>query len=55
MNGGIAQFFGLATLTVCLIALADLVHNANGTKVLTSSAVQAETVGTNALLGSTTK
>ena len=50
----VAQFFGLATLTVALIALADLVHNVAGTKVLTSSAVQAESVGTNALLGKAT-
>jgi hypothetical protein len=50
-----AKVFGVITLAVACIALADLVHNANGTKVLTGSAVQAETVGTNALLGQTTK
>jgi hypothetical protein len=50
-----AKIFGLLTLAVGCIALADLVHNANGTKALTNSAVQAEKVGTNALLGQTTK
>jgi hypothetical protein len=50
-----AKIFGLLTLGVACIALADLVHNQAGTKVLTGSAVQAETVGTNALLGQTTK
>ena len=50
----VSQFFGLTTLAVALIALADLVHNTAGTKVLTSSAVQAESVGTNALLGTAT-
>jgi hypothetical protein len=48
-----AKIFGVITLAVGCIALADLVHNAAGTKVLTGSAVQAETVGTNALLGKT--
>jgi hypothetical protein len=50
-----AKVFGLLTLTVALIALADLVHNSAGTKVLAGSAVSAEKVGTNALLGQTTK
>lgn len=53
MHGGVAQFFALATLTVGLIALADLVIHPAGTKVLTSSAVQFEKTGTNALLGKT--
>ena len=53
MGGGVAQFFALATLTVGLIALADLVIHPKGTKVLTSSAVQFEKTGTNALLGKT--
>jgi hypothetical protein len=53
MGGGVAQFFALATLTVGLIALADLVIHPKGTAVLTSSAVTAEKTGTNALLGQT--
>jgi hypothetical protein len=53
MGGGVAKFFALASLTVALIALADLVHNPAGTKVLTGSAVTVEKTGTNALLGKT--
>lgn len=53
MSGGVAQFFALATLTVGLIALADLVIHPQGTKVLTSSAVTAEKTASNALLGKT--
>jgi hypothetical protein len=53
MGGGVAHFFALATLTVGLIALADLVIHPAGTKVLTSSAVQGEKTATNALLGKT--
>jgi hypothetical protein len=47
------KIFGLLTLAVVGIALADLVIHPNDTKVLTSSAVSAEKVGTNALLGQT--
>ena len=50
-----AKVFGLLTLAVGCIALADLVILPAGTKVLTGSAVQGETVGTNALLGQSTK
>jgi hypothetical protein len=53
MSGGVAQFFALATLTVGLIALADLVIHPQGTAVLTSSAVTGEKTATNALLGKT--
>jgi hypothetical protein len=48
-----SKVFGLLTLGVALIALADLVIHPAGTKVLTSSAVQFEKTGTNALLGKT--
>ena len=48
-----AKIFGLLTLAVGCIALADLVIHPNGTKILTSSAVTAEKTGTNALLGQT--
>ena len=53
--GGGARIFGILTLAVGCIALADLVIHPAGTKVLTGAAVQSETVGTNALLGQTTK
>ena len=53
MSGGVAQFFALATLVVVGTMLADLVIHPNGTTVLTSSAVQFEKTGTNALLGKT--
>jgi hypothetical protein len=46
-----AKVFGLLTLGVAMIALADLVIHPAGTKVLTGSAVTAEKTGTNALLG----
>lgn len=49
-----AKIFGLLTLGIGLIALADLVHNPKGTGVLTDSAVTFEQTGTNALLGQTT-
>ena len=52
---GGARVFGILTLAVGCIALADLVIHPAGTKVLTGAAVQSETVGTNALLGQTTK
>jgi hypothetical protein len=48
-----ARVFGVITLVVVGIMLADLVIHPNGTKVLTSSAVTAEKTGTNALLGKT--
>jgi hypothetical protein len=48
-----ARVFGVVTLVVVGIMLADLVIHPNGTKVLTSSAVTAEKTGTNALLGKT--
>ena len=48
-----AKVFGLLTLAVGCIALADLVIHPAGTQVLTGSAVTAEKVGTNALLGKT--
>jgi hypothetical protein len=48
-----AKVFALLTLGVGLIALADLVIHPAGTKVLTSSAIQFEKTGTNALLGKT--
>jgi len=48
-----ARVFGLLTLAVGCIALADLVIHPQGTSVLTGSAVSAEKVGTNALLGKT--
>jgi len=50
-----AKVFGLLTLAVGCIALADLVIHPAGTKVLTGSAVSAEKIGTNALLGSASK
>jgi hypothetical protein len=50
---GVAQFFALATLTVGLVALADLVIHPQGTKVLTGAAVTAQKTGLNALLGKT--
>jgi hypothetical protein len=53
MGGGVAQFFALATLTVGLVALADLVVHPAGTKVLTSSAITVQKTGLNALLGKT--
>jgi len=43
--------FGAITLAIVGIMLADLVIHTKGTQVLTSSAVQAEKAGTNALLG----
>jgi hypothetical protein len=49
----LAKLFGLLTLGVGCIALADLVIHPQGTSVLTSSAVTAEKTGTNALLGKT--
>jgi hypothetical protein len=48
-----SKIFGFLALAVGCIALADLVIHPTGTKVLTSSAVSAEKVGTNALLGTT--
>lgn len=48
-----ARVFGLLTLLVAGVALADLVIHPQGTQVLTGSAVTAEKVGTNALLGKT--
>lgn len=53
MGGGVAQFFALATLTVGLVALADLVIHPAGTKVLTGAAITGEKSGLNALLGKT--
>lgn len=49
----IAKAFGLATLTVALIALADLVVHPAGTQVLANSAVTVQKTATNALLGKT--
>lgn len=49
MRGG--SLAGILVLAIGGIALADLVIHPSGTKVLTSSAVKAETVGANALLG----
>jgi len=46
-----AKIFGFLTLAVVGIMLADLLIHPQGTSVLTSSAVQAEKAGTNALLG----
>ena len=48
-----AKVFGLLTLLVAGVALADLVIHPQGTQVLTGSAISAEKVGTNALLGKT--
>jgi len=49
----IAKFFGLATLVVGGVILADLVIHPQGTKALTNAGVSAEKVSTNALLGKT--
>lgn len=49
----IGRFFALATLTVGLIALADLVIHPQGTQVLVNGANQIEKTSTNALLGQT--
>lgn len=48
-----AKFFGLATLTVAMIALADLVVHPQGTQVLANAGVTTEKTATNALLGKT--
>lgn len=47
------KFFALAMAIVVGVALADLVANPNGTKVLTNSGVSAEKASLNALLGKT--
>jgi hypothetical protein len=47
----IARLFALGTFVAGGIMLADLVIHPTGTKVLVNSAVTAEKVGTNALLG----
>lgn len=46
-----ARFFALALAVVGAVALADLVANPKGTKVLTGSAVSAEKAALNAELG----
>ena len=48
-----AKVFGVVTLVVVGIMLADLLIHPQGTKVHTSSAISAEKAGTNALLGKT--
>ena len=50
-----AKIFGAITLLIVGVMLADLVMHPKGTSVLTSSAVQAEKAGTNALLGQPSK
>jgi len=50
-----AKVFGAVTLLIIGVMLADLVIHPKGTSVLTSSAVQAEKAGTNALLGQGSK
>ena len=48
-----AKFFALLALGVGGLMLADLLIHPKGTQVLTSSAIQAEKIGTNGLLGTT--
>lgn len=48
-----AQAFGLASLVVVGVIIANLTIHYTGTKVLTSSAVSAEKASLNALLGKT--
>ena len=46
-----ARFFSLAVFVVAAVALADLVANPKGTKVLTGAGVSAEKTALNAELG----
>jgi len=50
-----AKVAGVALFFIVGLMLADLLAHPKGTQILTSSAVQAEKAGTNALLGVASK